>query len=68
MDVPEALRALDLDGLVGQPVADAEARVRAAGGTLRAVPPGAAVTTEYRPNRVTATVEDGRVSRVHGIG
>lgn len=68
MDVPDSLRALALDALIGATVAEAEETLAAVGGTLRAVPPGGIVTADYRPNRVTATVEDGRITEVHGIG
>jgi hypothetical protein len=66
--VPRALAALDLDALVGQSVEEARAAVHDAGGVLRAVAPEDAVTLEYRPDRVTVVVEDGRVVSHHGIG
>jgi len=65
---PDALTRLDLDALVGQSVEEARAAVYDAGGVLRAVAPGEAVTLDYRADRVTVVVEDGRVASHHGIG
>jgi hypothetical protein len=65
---PHELLALDLSRLVGLPVGEAERLVEDAGGRLRAVPPGAAVTLGYRPDRVTVTVDGGRVIATGGIG
>jgi hypothetical protein len=67
--VPDALRHLDLDALVGQPVDEARAAVQDVGGVLRAVGADDPVTLEYRPDRVTVVVdEDNRVISHHGIG
>ncbi len=68
MDTSQSLQALDLDALVGQPVADAQAAVEAAGGATRIVAPGDAVTLDYRPDRVTILAEDGRVVERPTIG
>jgi hypothetical protein len=65
---PEALARLDLDALVGQSVEEARAAVHDVGGVLRAVAPQDAVTLDYRPDRVTVIVEDGRVTSHLGIG
>ena len=65
---PDALRALNLDGLVGRTVEEAGHLIEAAGGHVRAVTPGMPVTADYRPDRVTLTVENGRVLACNGIG
>jgi hypothetical protein len=65
---PVALLELDLDDLVGSSVDKARAVLEAAGGRLRAVAPGQAVTMDYRGDRVTATVENDRICEVLGIG
>lgn len=65
---PTALLELDLGRLVGLPVAAAAHEIERAGGQLRAVAPGQAVTLDYRPDRVTLTVRDGIVTAEHGIG
>jgi hypothetical protein len=65
---PVELLALDLASLVGRPVAEAKARVEAAGGRLRAVGPNDAVTLDYRGDRVTVLVIDDEVLDVTGIG
>ncbi len=62
------VQELDLDALVGRSVAEARSVIGAAGGTLRAVPPGQPVTADYRPQRVTLLVQDERVVRSLGIG
>jgi hypothetical protein len=66
--VPDALQHLDLDALVGQSLEEARAAVEDAGGVLRAAGPNDAVTLDYRPDRVTVVVEDGRVTSCYGIG
>ncbi len=58
---PVALLELDLDDLIGLPVDKARALLESAGGRLRAVAPGQAVTMDYRGDRVTATVEHDRI-------
>jgi hypothetical protein len=68
MEPPPGLQDLDLDALIGQPVDRAREIVEAAGGTLRAVAPGAALRLDYRPDRVTAIVVAGEVIEVRGIG
>jgi Potato inhibitor I family len=68
MEPNPQLAALDLDGLVGRPIGEATATVERAGGHVRAVAPGSAVTADYRPDRVTLVVQDGRVVSVFGIG
>jgi Peptidase inhibitor I78 family len=65
---PDTLATLDLDALVGQSVEEARAAVHDAGGVLRAVAPEEPVTLEFRPDRVTVVVDDGRVVSHHGIG
>lgn len=65
---PHDLLALDLSALVGQPVEDARQVVEAAGGRLRTVAPGGALTMDYRPDRVTLEVIDDLVTAVHGLG
>ncbi len=72
---PAALRDLDLTSLIGLSVGRARAVVEAAGGQLRDVRAGQAMTMDYRPNRVTVIVADPAdeteqavVSEVFGIG
>jgi hypothetical protein len=65
---PAELLALDLGALVGQPVDAARAQVEAAGGRLRAVAPGGAMTMDYRGDRVTVVVVADEVLEVIGIG
>jgi hypothetical protein len=65
---PMSLLELNLDALIGLPTEIAAQQVVAAGGQLRAIEPGQPVTLDYRGNRVTAVVVDGRISTVHGIG
>jgi hypothetical protein len=67
MEPPQSLKDLDLDGLIGLPVDRARAIVEEAGGVLRAVSPGDAVTLEYRSDRVTTVVVDGEVIETNGI-
>ena len=67
MTVPQALQYLDLAGLVGLPLEEATEMITAAGGHVRAVPPGSVVTADYRPDRVTLIVEHGIVIRCVGI-
>jgi hypothetical protein len=52
--------------LIGIPQAKAEATLRAMPGirALRAGGPNAPMTTDYREDRVTLTVVDGRVTRI----
>lgn len=59
---------LNLDALVGRPVAEARSAVAEAGGTLRTVSADQAMTAEFRPQRVTLLVADGRVVGNLGIG
>jgi hypothetical protein len=68
MEPPQSLQDLDLDGLIGLRVERARAIVEEAGGVLRAVSPGDAVTLEYRPDRVTVAVVNGEVIESNGIG
>ena len=68
MNAPQTLQDLDLDALVGEPIDRAQEAVEAAGGTVRRVAPGGAMTLDYRSNRVTLVVEDDRVVRSLGIG
>jgi hypothetical protein len=68
MEPPQSLQDLELDGLIGLPVERARAIVEEAGGVLRAVSPGDAVTLEYRPDRVTVAVVNGEVIESNGIG
>ncbi|MGH8862825.1 MAG: I78 family peptidase inhibitor [Jatrophihabitantaceae bacterium] len=68
MDVPQSLQGLDLTTLVEQPIAEATAAVEQAGGAVRAIAPGGIVTADYRPDRVTLVVVDGRVAESLGIG
>jgi hypothetical protein len=56
-----SLGDLDLAALTGKTVDDARALVIAAGGVTRIVAPGSAVTADFRDNRVTLVVEDGRI-------
>jgi hypothetical protein len=59
---------LDLPSLVGTPIDAARAVVAAAGGVTRTVEPGGVVTADFRSDRVTLVVEDGRVRDVPVIG
>lgn len=68
MTVPQALQELDPASLVGLPLDEAAELVTAAGGHVRAVPPGSVVTADYRPDRVTLIVEHGLVVECAGIG
>lgn len=65
---PHDLLALDLTALVGRPVAAAREVVERAGGSLRTVAPGGAMTMDYRPNRVTLEVVDDVVTAALGLG
>jgi hypothetical protein len=67
-DVPQTLRDLDLQSLVGLPAAEAQKVVTDAGGVLRAIAPGQAVTLDFRPTRVTLAVVDGVVVTAYGLG
>lgn len=60
-DPTHRLADLDLTALVGLPVEQAREAVTAAGGVTRTVEPGGMVTLDYRADRVTLVVEDGRV-------
>jgi hypothetical protein len=53
---------------VGLPADEAEQRARARGWTtVRALPPGAIITMEYREGRLNLTVDGGTVTRCwHG--
>ncbi|MGW4290548.1 I78 family peptidase inhibitor [Streptomyces sp. NPDC004673] len=54
-----------LDSYVGLAAEDADRRARGQGWqTVRALPPGAIITMEYRTGRLNFEVEDGRVARV----
>ncbi|MFK4112618.1 I78 family peptidase inhibitor [Streptomyces sp. NPDC002176] len=54
-----------LDSYVGLAAADADRRARGQGWqTVRALPPGAIITMEYRTGRLNFEVRDGRVARV----
>ncbi|MEU4094355.1 I78 family peptidase inhibitor [Streptomyces sp. NPDC026673] len=49
---------------VGLPADEAERRAAARGWSMvRALPPGAVITMEYRVGRLNFTVADGRVTR-----
>lgn len=53
-----------LDSYVGLDAADAEHRARERGwSTVRALPPGAIITMEYRVGRLNFEVADGTVTR-----
>lgn len=53
-----------LDSYVGLAAADAEHRARERGwSTVRALPPGAVITMEYRVGRLNFEVADGTVTR-----
>ncbi|MDT4893616.1 MAG: hypothetical protein QOE97_2651 [Pseudonocardiales bacterium] len=67
-DVPLALSELDLQSLVGLPFAQARAIVLHSGGQIRSTVPGGAVTTEFRPTRVTVVVVDDVVTEAFGLG
>jgi hypothetical protein len=54
---------LDLQSLVGKPIEEARAIVTAAGCATRTIAPGDIVTADFRPDRVTLIVEDGRVAQ-----
>ncbi len=62
------VQELDLEALVGRSADEAQAAVTAAGGTLRTVSAGEAMTMEYRADRVTLLIEGGQVVRNLGIG
>ncbi|MDX3236793.1 I78 family peptidase inhibitor [Streptomyces sp. ME03-5709C] len=52
------------DGYVGLPADEAERRATERGWSMvRALPPGAVITMEYRLGRLNFTVKDGRVIR-----
>ncbi|MEV7750624.1 I78 family peptidase inhibitor [Streptomyces griseofuscus] len=52
------------DGYVGLDAEQAEGRARERGwSTVRALPPGAIITMEYRVGRLNFEVRDGRVVR-----
>ncbi|MGV9321900.1 I78 family peptidase inhibitor [Streptomyces sp. NPDC003660] len=54
-----------LDSYVGLAAEDADRRARDRGWqTVRALPPGAIITMEYRTGRLNFEVKDGRVARV----
>ncbi|MFG3048351.1 I78 family peptidase inhibitor [Streptomyces sp. NPDC048241] len=54
-----------LDSYVGLAAEDADRRARGQGWqTVRALPPGAIITMEYRTGRLNFEVKDGRVARV----
>ncbi|MFI8349408.1 I78 family peptidase inhibitor [Streptomyces sp. NPDC085596] len=54
-----------LDSYVGLAAEDADRRARGRGWqTVRALPPGAIITMEYRTGRLNFEVKDGRVARV----
>lgn len=55
-----ALDRLDLESLNGLTVPQARARVKEAGGVLRAIVEGEAITLDYRPERVTVVTDDDR--------
>ena len=52
--------------LIGRPQAEVEAALRAMPGigVLRALAPNAPATTDYRGNRATLTIVDGRVRSI----
>lgn len=60
-NVPESLRELNVQALVGQPVDEARHLIEAAGGEVWTVEPGAAMDASLRPRRVVLTISDGRV-------
>jgi hypothetical protein len=67
--VPQALRDLDLDALLGRTMQDARSMVEAAGGVLRwydAEHPSR--TFDLIPRRVTVRLADGLVREVHAFG
>ncbi|MCW2541826.1 MAG: hypothetical protein JWN95_3551 [Frankiales bacterium] len=67
--MPGSLGALDLTSLVGLSEDEARQAVTEAGGTLRCIyKEDAPVTADYRPDRVTAWVDDHRIRRVFGLG
>lgn len=68
MEPPQSLRDLDPHALIGLPVDRARAIVEDAGGVLRAVAPGTAITLEYRADRVTVVVVDDEVIESSGLG
>lgn len=51
----------ELPRFVGLTPEEGEALAAELGAVLRAVPPDAVITMEYRPDRVTAVVADGRL-------
>jgi hypothetical protein len=53
---------------VGLPFAEARAIVLHSGGQIRSTVPGGAVTTEFRPTRVTVVVVDDVVTEAFGLG
>lgn len=63
-----SIRDLDLSALAGMPADEARAIIAAAGGQTRVVEPGGSVTMDYRPDRVTLVVADGRVVSTPAIG
>ena len=64
----DQLQELDLGLLLGLTTGEAKSLLVRHGGYRRAAPPGGAFTADYRPTRVTVTVEHDRVTAVHGIG
>jgi hypothetical protein len=66
--LPEELRLLDLNSLVGLAEEVACRYVMKAGGTFRSTVAGhPAVTLDYVSNRVTAYIADGHVVEIHGF-
>jgi hypothetical protein len=63
--IPPSVAALDLQTLIGLSEEEARLVVEGAGGHLRAIPRGGAVTADYRGDRVTVVIG---IVEVLGIG
>ena len=69
-ETPEALRALDLDALVGGAVEDVRPRVEAAGRVLEVWDDDHPTLHTFQkwPRRLNVKVRDGKVVKVSGFG
>jgi hypothetical protein len=72
--IPPALQALDLQRLLGQSIDQARREVETPVVTLRAIGVDdqqglpTAITTDWRPDRVTVVIEQNQVIEVHCPG
>jgi hypothetical protein len=74
LKIPATLRALDREQLVGCSLDEAQRIVQTAGGIFRAIGIDehqglpTAITADWRPDRITVVIEQGRVVQEMGIG